>query len=107
MVEIILGGVVGAIIGGLIVFVVKIGINSEWTNREFDTTLLIWIGGVLALLVVVGIFLVHLFAEDKSLLSPEILMALITMPNTIFSYAVGKQKGLEMAQMKQNGRHPK
>ena len=104
MLAIILGGVVGAVIGGLIVFVVKISVNSDWTNREFDTTLLIWIGGVLAVLVVVGIFLIHLFAEDKSLLSPEIVMALITMPNTIFSYAVGKQRGLEMAQMQHHGR---
>ena len=105
MLAILLGGGVGAFIGGLIVFLVKVGVNSDWTNREFDTTLLIWIGGVLAVLVVVGIFLVHLFAEDKSLLSPEILMALITMPNTIFSYAVGKQRGWEMAQMQQNWRN--
>ena len=94
----------GMIIGGIIIGLVKISLNSDWTNREFDTTLLIGIGGFLAVLVVVGIFLIHLLSPEKSLLSPEILMALITMPNTIISYAVGKQRGLEMAQYQQNGR---
>lgn len=100
---IVVSGIVGAILGAIAVGVIKITFNPEWSNREFDTTALIFIGGFLAFLIVVGIFAVHILSgAEKSLLSPEILMAMINMPITVMSYAVGKQTGLTQAQNQQN-----
>ena len=100
MLPIILSAVLGIILGGVFVGIIKVGFGSDWSNREFDTTLLIFIGGFIAILVVVGCFLLHFLSEDNSLLSPEILMALIMMPSTIISYAMGKRSG-EQTSMRQ------
>jgi len=63
------------------------------TNAELDSTLLVIFGSVLAFLVVVGIFTIHILSPTDSLLSPEILMALIMLPSTLISFAMGKRLG--------------
>ena len=70
-------------------------------NKELDSTLLILIGGFIAILVVVGCFVMHFLNSENSLLSPEIMMALIMLPSTLISYAMGKQRGMDQAS--QNG----
>ena len=67
-------------------------------NRELDTTLLTLTGGFIAILVVVGCFVMHYLNPENSLLSPEIMMALIMLPSTLISYAMGKQKGMDQTQ---------
>ena len=62
-------------------------------NSELDSTLLIIGGWFIAVLVVVGIFTIHIMNPEGSLLSPEILMALIMLPGTLISFAMGKKSG--------------
>lgn len=62
-------------------------------NAELDSTLLVLFGSVLAFLVVAGIFTIHILNPEDTLLSPEILMALIMMPSTLISFAMGKKSG--------------
>ena len=62
-------------------------------NAELDTTLLVIFGSILAFIVVVGIFAIHILNPTDTLLSPEILMALIAMPGAIISFAMGKKSG--------------
>lgn len=63
-------------------------------NAELDSTLLVILGGVLAFVVVIGIFAIHIINPTDTLLSPEILMALIMLPSTLISFAMGKKSGI-------------
>ena len=62
-------------------------------NSELDTTLLVMGGLIIAALVVCGTFALHFVSPANTLLSPEILMALIMLPSTIISFAMGKKSG--------------
>lgn len=62
-------------------------------NAELDSTLLVIFGSILSFIVVLGIFTIHILSPADSLLSPEILMALIMLPSTIISFAMGKKSG--------------
>ena len=73
-------------------------------NAELDTTLLVIFGSILAFIVVVGIFAIHILNPTDTLLSPEILMALIAMPGAIISFAMGKKSG--RAEAMTNGATP-
>ena len=73
-------------------------------NAELDSTLLIIGGWIIAVLVVAGIFALHFVRPQDTLLSPEILMALIAMPTAIISFAMGKKSG--RAEAMTNGTTP-
>ena len=62
-------------------------------NAELDSTLLVFGGLVIALVVVCLTFALHFVSPANTLLSPEILMALIMLPTTIISFAMGKKSG--------------
>ena len=74
-------------------------------NAELDSTLLVMGGLFIAILVVVCIFSLHFKDTTNTLLSPEILMALIMMPSTLISFAMGKKSGRAEA-MATNGTTP-
>ena len=74
-------------------------------NAELDSTLLVMGGLFIAILVVVCIFALHFKDTTNTLLSPEILMALIMMPSTLISFAMGKKSGRAEA-MATNGATP-
>lgn len=74
-------------------------------NQELDSTLLVIFGSILAFTVVIGIFALHFVSPEDTLLSPEILMALIMLPSTIISFAMGKKSGRAEA-MTTNGTTP-
>ena len=73
-------------------------------NAELDSTLLVIFGSILAFIVVVGIFVIHILNPTDTLLSPEIVMALIMLPSTIISFAMGKKSG--RAEVMTNGTTP-
>ena len=66
-------------------------------NTELDSTLLVIFGSILAFVVVTGIFAIHILNPEDTLLSPEILMALIMLPSTLISFAMGKKSGMREA----------
>lgn len=68
------------------------------TNRDLDTTIVTIGAVILGILIVVGLFFIHFRSKDDSLLSPEIVMAIIAMPGLWLSYTVGKKTGMEMAE---------
>ena len=65
------------------------------TSRDADDTYLVWGGIIIAIVVIIGLFALHYTTPDKSLLSPEIVMAMIAIPSAMFSYAMGKKKNNE------------
>ena len=62
-------------------------------SREADMTYLAWGGLLIALVVVIGLMILHNADTEKDLLSPEHIMAIIGLPTVILSYAVGKKVG--------------
>ena len=65
-------------------------------NRDLDTTLMAVTAMLLSFIVTIGLIILHIRSPENSLLSPEIVMALIQAPAIFASYAVGKQKGQTM-----------
>lgn len=62
-------------------------------NRELDSTILIIGGLVLALVIIVGIFWIHLAKPTDTLITTEMLMFMLGIPTTIISYGAGKKAG--------------
>ena len=60
-------------------------------NRDLDTTIVTFAGSVLAGAVTGGLFWLHAKSPDNSLLSPEIVMALLQLPATFIAYSLGKK----------------
>ena len=85
--------VIGGIIAGCsISLLFKSGVIKD--NRDLDTTLMAITAMVLSFIVTIGLFVIHVIGkEEKSLLSPEIVMALIQLPGLFASYALGKKAG--------------
>ena len=65
----------------------------RWFSKEADNTYLILGGIALAVVVIIGLFVLHAMNAEKSLLSPEIVMAIVGIPAAMFSYAMGKRSG--------------
>ena len=71
-------------------------------NKEFDTTVLNVGGLIIALVVVVLLFVSHWKQkEGEPLLREAIIMAIITLPQTIIAYAVGHKNGKESSDTNQ------
>lgn len=62
-------------------------------SKDADHTYLALGGLVVAALVVVGLMLLHHMDDGRDLLSAEHIMAIISLPTVILSYAVGKNQG--------------
>lgn len=60
-------------------------------NRDLDTTLMAIAALILGVIVPIGLFILHFLTPERSLLSPEIVMALIGLPGIFASYALGKK----------------
>lgn len=60
-------------------------------NRDLDTTIVTFFGSLLAVLIIGGLFWLHSKSAEKSLLSPEIVMAIIQLPATFIAYSLGKK----------------
>ena len=60
-------------------------------NKDLDTTLMAVTALLLSLIVMIGLMVLHIRNPENSLLSPEIVMALIQMPGLFASYALGKK----------------
>ena len=73
----------------------------SWFSKDADQTYLALGGLFIACVIVVGLMWLH--NAEGDLLSPEHIMALIGMPLTILSYAVGKKVG----EMTANGNNKK
>lgn len=65
-------------------------------NRDLDTTIMAFTAMFLSIIVTIGLMILHIRNPENSLLSPEIVMALIQSPAIFASHALGKQKGMEM-----------
>ena len=63
-------------------------------NKDLDTTLMSVTAMLLSIIVTIGLMILHIRNPENSLLSPEIVMALIQAPTVFASYALGKQKGM-------------
>ena len=77
-----------------------------WYDKEADDTYLIIGGAVLFLIISIGLFILH-GIHDGDLLSPEIIMALVTSPITVISYGVGKKHGMQAHNGNGNGNSAK
>lgn len=62
-------------------------------NKDLDTTLMAITAMLLSFIVAIGLIVLHIRNPENSLLSPEIVMALIQSPAVFASYALGKQRG--------------
>ena len=72
-------------------------------NEDLDSTILILIGGLLALIIIIGLLFIHYKSKsDKPLLTEAIIMALINIPNTCISYSVGNKNGIMKGMAKLN-----
>ena len=60
-------------------------------NKDLDTTLMALTALLLGLVVPIGLMILHIRNPENSLLSPEIIMAMIQMPGLFASYALGKK----------------
>ena len=65
----------------------------RWFSKEADNTYLILGGITLGVLIVVGLFTLHAMSPAETMLSPEIIMAIVGIPAVMFSYAMGKRQG--------------
>lgn len=70
-------------------------------NRDLDTTITTFAGSLLAGAVTGGLFWLHAQNPAASLLSPEIVMALLQLPATFIAYSLGKKAGT--SEMNGNG----
>ena len=97
----IIASVIGVIIAGCsISLLFKGGVIKD--NRDLDTTLMAITAMILSFIVTIGLFILHVVSDsEKSLLSPEIVMALIQLPGLFCSYALGKKAGQSETAMKQ------
>ena len=62
-------------------------------STDLDKTLLVLGGIVIALYIVYKIFGLHDESGQNSIISPEIIMALINIPTAMFAYGIGKSHG--------------
>lgn len=60
------------------------------SNKALDTTLITAIAGAVAIIVVLKLFDTH---QNESILTGEIIMALIALPTNLIMYALGKRSG--------------
>ena len=74
----------------------------SWFSKEADQTYLALGGLIIAVVVIVGMMILHNLDQEKDLLSPEHIMAIIGLPGLILSYAVGNKHGKETARNNDN-----
>ena len=68
--------------------------KSSWKDKDADNTYLIVGGLILAHVIVSCIFAIIFLDDDESnIISAELMMAIINLPITIISFAVGKKLG--------------
>ena len=67
-----------------------------WTDKEADETYRVLGSILLGIIIVVGLFYLHI-KSNGSLLSPEIIMAIINIPAIYYSHREGKKAGREEA----------
>lgn len=67
----------------------------RWYSKDADKTYLALGGLVIAVIVVIGLMVLHSRDLQNDLLSPEHIMAIIGLPTVILSYAVGHKHGQE------------
>ena len=65
----------------------------DWFSKDADKTYIAWGGLVIALVVLIGLMMLHNADAEKDLLSPEHIMGMIAMPTTILAYVVGHKDG--------------
>ena len=64
-----------------------------WYSKEADKTYIAIGGLIVAVIVLVGLMMLHNADKEKDLLSPEHIMGMIAMPTVILAYAVGHKDG--------------
>ena len=75
----------------------------NWISPEADKTY-IAIGGILiAIIVLIGLMMLHNADKEKDLLSPEHIMGMIAMPTVVLAYAVGHKDGRNSQALKKGG----
>ena len=68
--------------------------KNSWKDRDADNTYLIVGGLILAHIIVSCIFAIIFLDDDEAgIISAELMMAIINLPVTIISFAVGKKVG--------------
>ena len=65
----------------------------DWFSKEADKTYIAVGGLIVAIVVLVGLMMLHNADAEKDLLSPEHIMGMIAMPTVILAYAVGHKDG--------------
>ena len=75
----------------------------KWVSEDADKTYTAIGGLILAVVVVIGLMLLHNADTEKDLLSPEHIMGMIAMPTVILSYAIGVKNGRKSAEKEGKG----
>lgn len=65
------------------------------SNRHLDTTLSTGGGILLAVVIITLLFVAHIFRgnDEETILTQAVVMAIVSIPQTMFAYALGKQNG--------------
>lgn len=75
----------------------------NWFSPEADKTYIAVGGIIIAIIVLVGLMILHNIDREQDLLSPEHIMGMIAMPTVVLAYAVGHKNGRNSVDDKHKG----